>query len=62
MHFLAVSDFTKLGTFSQQNINAHAQWMANVLAKNPLSDLDYEMILIVNYDSDCEFGKSDCGL
>jgi hypothetical protein len=39
MHFLAVIDFTELGTFSQQNINAHSQWLANVLGKNPLSHL-----------------------
>ena len=39
MHFLAVIDFTKLGTFSQQNINAHSQWLANVLGKNPLRHL-----------------------
>ena len=39
MHFLAVVDFTKLGTFSQQNINAHAQWLAHILGKNPLRNL-----------------------
>ena len=36
LHFVAVTDFTKLGAVSQQEINQHAQWMANILAKNPL--------------------------
>ena len=36
MHYVAYVDFTKLGTFSQQNVNTHAQWLAHVLSKNPL--------------------------
>ncbi|CAK9061090.1 Uncharacterized protein SCF082_LOCUS32063, partial [Durusdinium trenchii] len=36
LHYVAVIDFTKLGCIGQQDINQHAQWMSNVLAKNPL--------------------------
>lgn len=36
LHFLAVVDFTKLGTFNQPDVNAHAQWLASMLSKNPM--------------------------
>jgi len=35
IHFLAFTDFTKLGTFNQQDVNQHAHWMAHILGKNP---------------------------
>ena len=36
LHYVAFCDFTKLGTFNQQSLNHHAQWMQSVLVKNPL--------------------------
>ena len=39
VHILAFTDFTKLGTFNQQDVNRHAQWMAHILGKNPKRSL-----------------------
>lgn len=37
--FVAWTDYTKLGVFNQVEVNKHAQWMQNVLSRNPLSAL-----------------------
>ena len=40
IHFLAFTDFTKLGTFNQQDVNQHAHWMAHIFGQKSKAYLD----------------------
>ncbi|CAK8992111.1 unnamed protein product [Durusdinium trenchii] len=51
LHYVAAIDFTKLGCVGQQDINQHAQWMSNVLAKNPLRGKHTIIYHATSYDA-----------